>query len=161
MLSNLAIYLTDHLAGARGGVRLFRRAANHYHGTARGDLLEDIALEVAEDLEHLRDMMSDLGIGENRLLSTSAVIAERLGQLKPNGRIFRRAPLTYLVEIEGLRDVVKAKHSGWEALISAAETNPRLPQNILVRLAERAEQQDARLREIHLEVAQEVFDEAP
>ena len=158
LVSELATYLKDHLAGARGGMHLFWRTADHFRGTARGDILNELALEVAEDLEHLRDIMADLDIAENRLLSTSAVIAERLGRLKPNGRMLRRSPLTYLVEIEGLRAAVKAKQSGWEALLSAAEVNARLPADRLATLKERAEQQDARLREIHLEVAQEVLD---
>lgn len=130
-MTRLSIYLSSHLAGARAGSHLFRRAASHFDGTAHGQALQAIAGEVQEDLAQLITITHAVGATENRLLSLSARGGAELARLKPNGGLLRRSPLADLVEIEGLCDAVCAKRSGWDALIAITATEERLPRELL------------------------------
>lgn len=85
---------------------------------------------------------------------------ERFARLKPNGRILSRAPLSDLIEIEGLLDAVRAKWAGWHALL-AAEPDLLQPQRIdpaeVDALRLRAESQTEILTRLHAEVAARVL----
>lgn len=92
------------------------------------------------------------------VFGTAVRVAERVGRLKPNGRLLRRSPLTDLVEIEGLLGAVSAKATGWQAL-HAVEAPPWAAAVDLDELAARAASQLDRLRTIHRAVADRVLAE--
>lgn len=150
----LATYLNDHLTGATGGLELFQRVAKSYAGTESGGELARLADEVSEDRDRLRRLMSSLGIRENRPLMAAAWLAEKAGRLKPNGYVVRRSPLSNVVELEGLRVAVAAKTGGWQVLRLAADYDPRIPTELVDSLIERAEDQAARLKRLHLGAAE-------
>ena len=85
---------------------------------------------------------------------------ERLARLKPNGRLLTRAPLSDLVEIEGLLDVVHAKWAGWHALLAAEgfSSDRRIGDISLAELERRAGRQIDRLVSLHAEVSARVLD---
>jgi hypothetical protein len=58
----LSIYLNDHLAGATGGVELFRRAAKSQLDETRRQGLSSLATEVAKDRDSLLEVMGRLGV---------------------------------------------------------------------------------------------------
>jgi hypothetical protein len=156
----LSVYLNNHLAGASGGLELFRRAATQHAGTSRGVELRRLADEIEGDREALRDIMGRLGVKENRAMSALGWAAEKAGRLKPNGYLVRRSPLSDIIELEGLRVGVAAKMAGWQVLRAVAVHDSRLSKEALETLLERAEDQAERLYKLHLQAAQEQLDQA-
>ena len=142
----LATYLNDHLAGATGGLELFRRAADAQRGGPAGRELERITAEVAQDRESLRKIMSTLGVAERAYKVWGGWALEKAARFKPNGFLVRRSPLSDLVELEGLVLGVHGKAAGFRALRAAAL--PALDEAELDRLVERAEHQEAVLEEL-------------
>jgi hypothetical protein len=156
----LSVYLNDHLTGATGGLELFRRAAANFEGD-QGKELARLRDEVQEDRESLLSVMRRLGIRENPVLVTMGWVGEKLGRLKPNGYLVRRSPLADVIEVEGLRVGVHGKLCGWQVLRAAIIDDDRVPTEEIETLIERAEDQQARLYKLHLQVAQHHLQSTP
>lgn len=154
--SLLGTYLNDHLAGATGGVDLFNRAARAQQG-AIGDVIKSLAAEVTEDRAALLDMMRALGVPMRRYKLYSAWLGEKVGRLKPSGRLFGRSPLSTLVEIEAMRIAVEGKASGWRTLRILADRDSRLNAERLDGLLDRAHRQADTLETLHARSAAEIF----
>ena len=152
MPNQLTIYLRNHEAAARAGQDLYRRTVANHRRKPYADDLRDLAAEARADLASLRRLMHELGVAPDRLLGLTLQLGERVGRLKPNGHLVRRAPLSDLVEIEGLLDATHVKAAGWSALV-AAKVDDGQPGVDLAALAQRAEDQLQRLRVIHRTVA--------
>jgi hypothetical protein len=153
----LAIYLQDHLGGARFGLELARRARDENEGTELGDALARIAQEIEEDRTDLRAIMARLDIGPDRLKTAGGWAMEKVGRLKLNGRLLGYAPLSPVVELEGLISGVHGKLALWRSLREIAPDEPRLDAADLDRLVARAEAQLTLLQEQHDRVAREVL----
>lgn len=91
----------------------------------------------------------------NPLMGVALQVGERIGRLKPNGRVLRRAPLSDLIEVEGLVDAVSAKRTGWYAL--AAAQLPAEQADQIDQLIRRADGQLERLATIHTTIARSVL----
>ena len=155
MPTQLAIYLRNHEAAARAGYDLFRRASASQRRRPYGAELSELAGEVAEDLTSLQLVLRANGVQPDLVLGTALRIGERVGRLKPNGRILTRAPLSDLIEVEGLLNAVHAKGSGWQALKAAGAVHDGgLDFDWLF---ERAEDQRSRLARLHATVAARVL----
>jgi hypothetical protein len=157
--SSLAIYLRNHEAAAQAGNDLFRRTVSNHRRKPYAEELRQLAAEAREDLVALRQLMRRAKVQPDLLLGVALRVGERAGRLKPNGHLIRRAPLSDLVEIEGLLDAVHAKAAGWRAL-AAARVDDHGQLFEVAALAERAEDQLARLSSIHQTVASAVLDPA-
>ncbi len=153
--SALGIYLQNHEAAAGAGIDLCRRAAHHQRKRPHGPVLQKLCVAIQEDRQRLREIMRAVQVGSNPLLELVLKVGERVGRLKPNGRIVRRAPLSDLVEIEALIDAVSAKRAGWYAL--AAASLPASEDRQVAELISRADDQLAELRLIHATVAGEIL----
>jgi hypothetical protein len=153
----LGIYLNDHLAGSTIGLELARRARGSNKSSEYGDVLDRIAREIDEDRETLKALMVSLEIGHDRLKVGGAWIAEKLGRLKPNGRLLSYSPLSRLVELESLALGISGKLSLWEALREVAAEDARLDLEELGRLAERAERQRKEVWRLRQRAAREAF----
>jgi hypothetical protein len=152
----LGIYLNDHLAGATAGVELARRLRGSNEGHPElGPALAEICAEIEADRETLKAVMSRLGIGQSRLKPAIAVVGERLGRLKPNGRLSGYSPLSRLVELETLQIGVLGKYRLWRALEQAR--GEELASFELGALAERATDQLRRLEALHLKAGALAF----
>jgi hypothetical protein len=148
----LSVYLNDHLAGATGGLELFRRAAASHPG-ARGEELARLRDEVEEDRNALKALMHRLGVEENRPMAAIGWVGEKAGRLKPNGYLVRRSPLADVVELEALRVGVHGKLCGWQVLRVVARHDNRVTLEEVETLIERAEDQQARLYKLHIQAA--------
>lgn len=137
----LATYLNDHLAGATAGRELARRSAASNRGSDLGRFLADLAGEIDEDRDALLSVMSDLGVGTDRIKVLGGWTAEKLGRLKLNGRLLGYSPLSRLVELEGLVLGVRGKLALWQALEVIQAGEPRLAKTDLAFLSQRAERQ--------------------
>jgi hypothetical protein len=109
---------------------------------------------VATDLEALLTLMEVAGIEPSRLKSALAAVGEKLGTLKPNGRLVERSPLSSLVEIEGMQMAVRGKRSLWETLLVAMPTTTPIDIGGLI---SRADDQLTLLEQLHARRAPMIF----
>ncbi len=149
----LGIYLNDHLAGADGAVALARRSAESNAGNATGRALRAFIAELEEDHAALRSIMDRLAVRPDPLKRTAVRLAERVGSLKPNGRLASYSPLSRLIELEALRLGVEGKGALWRSLQEVAPKLPELAEVDLEALLERAEAQRATLEDLRLDAA--------
>jgi hypothetical protein len=148
----LAIYLNDHLAGATAGVELARRLREGNEDDPEfGPTLAEVCAEIEADRETLKAVMDQLGVGQSKLKPLAAVLGERLGRLKLNGRLWGYSPLSRLDELELLQIGVVGKRRLWRALEHTHSSD--LPGFDLGALAERATEQLRRLEALHLKAA--------
>jgi hypothetical protein len=104
--------------------------------------------------------MERLGVGRDELKTVLAWTGEKLGRLKLNGRLTGYAPLSRVLELEGLQGGVHAKQALWRALREVAADDERLDVTLLDGLIERAARQLDGLREHHARAAREAFGRA-
>ena len=153
----LGIYLNDHLAGSAAGLELFRRAARNHAGSEAGRVLQRLVDEVDQERKALLALMDTLGVPAQRPKLVLAWVAEKAARLKPNGRLFRRSPLSSVVELESLRLGVQGKALGWALLRTLADYDHRLDPDQLDELRKRAEQQGQIIEELRLRAAVAAF----
>lgn len=151
----LAIYLNDHRAGATGGVELARRARSSNRGTRWSETLETVCVEIEADLTTLEQVMEHLGVKRNVAKIAAAWSAERVGRLKPNGRLRGYSPLSRMLELEMLHIGITGKMEMWRVL--EATLASQLTQFDLPRLIERAESQRTTVERLRIEAAAEAF----
>jgi PHD/YefM family antitoxin component YafN of YafNO toxin-antitoxin module len=152
----LAIYLRNHEAAGQAGRDLFRRTAANQRDRPYADELAELSTEVEQDLETLHAIMRAVRVSPDLVQGLALRLGERIGRLKPNGSLLRRAPLSDLIEIEGLLDAVRAKAAGWQALVQVPAPDWSEAADTQV-LYERALNQAERLAEIHRAAAARVF----
>jgi hypothetical protein len=101
--------------------------------------------------------MDLLEIGHDRIKVGGAWLAEKLGRLKPNGRLLSYSPLSRLVELDSLALGISGKLSLWEALQEVAAEDARLDPEELRRLADRAERQRKEVWRLRQRAAREAL----
>jgi hypothetical protein len=112
----LRIYLSDHVAGATGAIARSRRMARAYDGTPLGGPMRGFADELEREREFLLELAEGLDVQLSRWKAVGAVVGERVGRLKTNGRVTSASPLAALLELELLRGGVNAKRGLWDSL---------------------------------------------
>ena len=151
----LRIYLNDHRAGAAGGLARARDSAARHRGSRFGDALETLAAELQTDVQSLDRVLRELSVAANPWKRALVLAGERVGRLKPNGRILEPSPMSLVLEIELLMAGIDAKRSLWRALrVSRAADIQSVDLDELVR---RADAQRALLRELHPDAARDAF----
>lgn len=145
--ARLRVYLNDHLAGAKAGIRLARRCRDSNTGTALGDLLDELTDELRSDYTALHRAITGLGLPVARPKQAMAVAAEWVGRFKLNGQLAGYSSLSRLVELEGLCAGVEAKRSLWISLLEIEDHEPALRALDVQELARRAEAQRHRLED--------------
>ena len=153
----LGIYLNDHLAGAVAGSGLARRLADNERDWAESAALDRLATEIAEDRGALKDMLAALDVPVRTYKTWATWTAERIGRLKLNGRLFRRSPLSRVLELEAMLLGVEGKAAGWRSLRARAENDPCLDTGRLDALIDRAYLQIAELERLRIKAAAEVL----
>ena len=122
---HLTIYLNDHLAGATAGADLARRTAAENAGTEFGPALRELADEIGRDRDELLAIIDELGRPVDHVKAAVGWSIEKLGRLKPNGRVFGYSPLSRLLELEGLASGIRGKAALWRALATVSPETPR------------------------------------
>ena len=153
----LSTYLNDHLAGATAGLELARRSRTANRGNRYGDYLDALAGEIERDRDTLLEVMRRLDIGVDHAKQVVAWLAEKLGRLKPNGRVVGYSPLSRLVELELLALGVEGKRALWRSLDRAVGEDPRLAGIDFAELGRRAQAQRRQLEGRRLRAAGEAF----
>jgi hypothetical protein len=132
----LSLYLRDHHAASAGGVALARRTLGPQH---------TITQQIARDRKTLEDVMRQLDVPPSASKVALVRMAERLGRLKLNGRLFARSPLSRIVELETLLVGIRGKEALWTALRAADAIPQGVDLDALIESARtQAEQVDER-----------------
>jgi len=147
----LRIYLNDQLAMGVLWREMARRSERNNRGTPAEAVLGEVASAIAEDVETFRGIMRELGINPNRVKAGLALCAERLGRLKPNGRLIRYSPLSRFAELEFLSMGIEGKKQLWATLRDLAGLGKRLPGVDFDELIKRAEHQRAALDPVRIQ----------
>lgn len=152
----LGIYLNDHLAGAAGGVELARRLrASNVGDPETGAALTRICAEIEADHETLIRLAERLGVRRDPVKPKLAVLAERLGRLKPNGHLRGYSPLSRVLELEILAGGIGGKLQLWNSLEQAF--GDTLDGFDFHALAERADRQGQEVEDLHMAAARRTF----
>jgi hypothetical protein len=155
----LAIYLNDHLAAATLELQLVRRVLRANQGTSYGEFLERLSAEVEQDRAELEALMSRLGVGKDRIKLAAAWTAEKGGRLKLNGQLRGYAPLSRVLELEGLMVAVEAKLALWRGLKELVDGQRGLEADSLAGPIDRAQRQLRGLRRQHQRAVGEALGE--
>jgi hypothetical protein len=153
----LGIYLNDQLALGVGWRELARRAERENRGTPLGDALAEVATQIAEDVETFRAIMRLAGVRENPVKTGLALVGERIGRVKPNGRVLGYSPLSRFLELEVLTMGIDGKKQLWTTLRDLAGLGSRLPDVDFEELIARAERQRARLEPFRVSSGKAAF----
>lgn len=146
----LTIYLNDHLAGATAGVELVRRAASENQESEFGPVLQELSAEIEHDREELIAIITGLGFPVDRAKVALGWTAEKVGRLKPNGRLRGYSPLGRMLELEGLLAGIHAKQALWRALLLTGKADSQRLELLLAR----AEEQAGTVEQMHLQAAE-------
>ena len=106
----VSIYLRDHHAASAGGVALARRALGRDH---------PLAQQIARDRKALEEVMRQLDVAPSGTKVGFVRVAELLGRLKLNGSVFRRSPLSRVLELEMLVVGIRGKEALWTSLLAS------------------------------------------
>ncbi|MGW0994263.1 hypothetical protein ACWD5V_13295 [Streptomyces sp. NPDC002523] len=120
-----------------------------HRDSAFGSELKALAAEISHDRKRFLRLLEDLDITVRHYKVCGAWLGEKIGRVKPNGRLLRRSGLTMLIELEAMRLGVQGKVLLWRALLSASADDPRLNPDWLEQLLHRAEQQLRTLDSLH------------
>jgi hypothetical protein len=154
----LGIYLNDHLAGAAGGLELARRMRSSNAGDqVMGEALSRICAEIEADHETLVRLTERLGVRRDPIKPKLAILAERLGRLKPNGHLRGYSPLSRVLELEILAAGIGGKLQLWNSLEQAF--GDTLDGFDFHALAERADRQGQEVEDLHMAAANRAFSE--
>jgi hypothetical protein len=145
------------LAGATAGTELARRVAASAQSEGDGDVLRDLAAEIAQDRATLAGFMAKLDVPVRAYKVYAAWIGEKAGRLKFNGYLLARSPLSRLEELEIMRLGVEGKAAGWRTLRSLAETDHRLEAARLDELIARARRQSKILEDLRIRTADQLI----
>jgi hypothetical protein len=137
----LEIYLNDQFALGIAWRELARRSAHSNRGTDVGAALERVSIGIAEDVDTFRGVMRALRVRTSPVKPWLAWGAERLGRLKPNGRLRTYSPLSRFEELEFLAMGIDGKKQLWVTLRDLAGLAARLPDTDFDDLIRRAQQQ--------------------
>lgn len=153
----LEIYLDDHAAGAAAGLSLARRLFENNKNTEWADRLRDLTGQIEEDERTLNEIRDALGFEGGQAKRYLALAGERVGRLKPNGRLVTYSPLSRLLECEAMEAGVSAKKRLWATLAEGADHLPELSEYDFEALTARAEAQISVLTSFHANAASAAF----
>lgn len=115
----LRIYLSERVAVLHAAMRLARRMRGGSREPGIGPLLEEADRALADDAAALTSFLRQLGAMPPRLRIAGAVLGERAGRLKLNGRLTGRSPLADLQELDGMLALLDLAAGAWAALDDA------------------------------------------
>ena len=151
MASALDSYVGTHYVGSTGGVQLIRRIAASHHGST--DVLDRLVREIDYDRKKLSEIMKKLDISPSRTAVLGSWLGGQVASLQLTDRVFGRAPLTALTELEAMLLGVTGKAALWRALRLLAVDDDRLDLAELDYLLALAEGQIVALEALRSEVA--------
>ena len=153
----LGVYLNDHLAGSSAGLELAEKLRDNNQGTALGDVMAALHLEIEQDRKSLEELMARLDVARHPVKDAAGWVLERLSRLRLNPALTGSAELTRLLETEALSLGIEGKLAMWLALKEAAAGDQRLAGTDYDRLIERARGQRRSLEPHRVAAAARAF----
>jgi hypothetical protein len=150
-------YLHSHLVAAAAGERLFGNAAKTWKDTAEGESIARLRDEVRADKDALHGIAEALGMGIPAYKKPIAWAGKFLGSLGPINPLHARTGAAEQLELEALISAVTGKSLLWKTLALVSRTEPRITQEQLTVLQERAAAQLRELEGLLLRTAPERF----
>lgn len=133
--------MNDQLAAGVLWREVARRSQRSNSGTPAGDALQRVATAIADDVVTFEQIMDRLGLRRSRVKPALALVAERAGRLKLNGRLTSYSPLSRFAELDFLAIGIEGKKQLWQNLRDGADLATRLPDVDFDGLVERAQRQ--------------------
>ena len=156
-VDHLGTYLNDHLGGATAGAAMARRLEEAVRGTPYAAALGPIAKDIEEDLETLRGLVEEVGVGQNPVKQAVGWVMEKAHRVGAHERMTGSRGLSLLLQAESLGLGVEGKLALWLALMEVVADYPQLTTVDLPALAERARDQRRRLEIARLAAARAAF----
>ncbi|PRZ18704.1 NAD-dependent epimerase/dehydratase family protein [Nesterenkonia sandarakina] len=142
-------YMADHLAGATAGTNRIKRMAADYVDTPVFPEISEVAEAIRRERGFLVKLIQRQGFPTSPASTTIAWMGERVGRLKPNGRLpGGRSPSTLVVEAEMMITAVTGKLHGWKVMRDHADALGVDPQ-VFEGLILDAENQREQLESVH------------
>jgi hypothetical protein len=157
----LGIYLNDQLAAGVLWRETARRAQRSNEGGELGASLARVATAIAEDVATFERIMDRLGVRRNPVKTALAILAERAGRLKLNGRLTSYSPLSRFVELEFLAYGIEGKKILWQNLRDCARLSERLPDVDFDELIARARSQRDEIEPFRLRAGAAALADSP
>jgi hypothetical protein len=154
MSDPLAIYLQDHLAGAKHAIDLLENLRTRHAGKPLGQFAGGLLAEIEADRGVLRGLAETIGGGPSELKEMAAWVSEKFSRIKLNDDA---GGFGTFEALEFLELGVRGKRLLWVALGAIAATDHRLHGTDFARLVARAETQEKQVEERRLEIARRAF----
>jgi hypothetical protein len=122
----LRAYLADHLQLHRAARELALRLRRREERGELAALLDEVATELRRQEGVAEALLRQLGAGPPWLRLALGTVTERIGRLKPNGRLLRASPLAPVFELEVLESLLDMSGRCWRALDHAGVVEPDL-----------------------------------
>lgn len=145
----LVTYLQDHLAGAKFAIKLLEDLSEQPADERVAKLARMLLVEVEADRNDLQRLAERIGGESNAMKEAAAWVAQKFGGLK----LSLGDPIGRFEAIETLALGVLGKLSLWDALATIRQTDGRLGELDLDKLALRARTQYQQLEELRLAMA--------
>ena len=152
--------MNDQLALGVVWREVARRTARENRGTDYGEPLTRVCDGISEDVATFAQIMDRLGLPKNRVKTRLAVLGERVGRLKLNGRLLGYSPLSRFAELEFLAMGIDGKKILWTTLRDLTPIPERLPDVDFDHLIERAQRQRDELEPWRARAGREAFGRA-
>lgn len=154
-------YLNDHLAGAMFGSDLAEQLRSRGEGTAFGELMQAIELEIEEDRQTLIELMERMGISRSAVKQATTWIAEKASRAKFADLTDAESGLGTFMALETLSLGVEGKLSLWIALREVSDQYPELRSADLETLIDRARRQRCDLERERVTAASQALQRDP
>jgi hypothetical protein len=155
-MSDLTVYLHDHLAGSNFAVGLLEFLRDQRAGEPLSDALAALLSEIEQDRQVLQGLIDRAGNGVPILKEATAWMGEKLSEFK-----LRSGSFGTFEALEALALGIQGKLALWEAMTAIANGDVRLAGVDFNQLIERAQLQHAVAEDLRLQAAREAFALAP
>jgi hypothetical protein len=155
MSEQLALYLNDHLAGARFAIELLERLRDSDGNQPVGDVAAQLLPQIEHDRKALQKLADELGTGGSPVKEAASWLAEKASRLKL--RLMSDADLGALEAVEMLSLGVLGKLKLWKALSAIKDSHIPLQHLDFGTLIARAQSQHDELEKCRLQLAQAVL----
>lgn len=115
----LRAYIADHLLLLRAARELAGRVRRRERDDELAALLDEVSAELRRQEAVAIAFMRQLGAGAPWVRLAIGTVSERVGRLKPNGRLIRSSPLAPVFELEVLESLLEMAARCWRVLAAA------------------------------------------
>jgi hypothetical protein len=120
------IFLRDRMAMMSFFVELARRTLKNNSEGELGEFLKTLVRKLESERETLHLVGRRSGVSFGAIGEAGGWFAEKLGRLKPNGRLVTYSPLSRVEELEGLLLHAQEREAFWRIVEHKAKVDARL-----------------------------------